>query len=171
MAFPFDFMATILEALGIAGGVELDGRSYLPLLFGEKQENRDTVFTQFHTTAAKGVYPMRCMQNGQFGYIFNAWSDGVSTFRNESMTGLTFQAMETAGEKDEETARRVQFFTKRCLEEFYDFSVASDAMCNLIEELEYQEKIRGFREGMKRYMEDTEDPLMASYEKMVLRKV
>ncbi|MCL2834467.1 MAG: sulfatase [Treponema sp.] len=132
-----DFTPTILEAAGldcaergaasgepnreIRGGMHCDGRSYLSLLEGEKQEGRDTVFTQFNTTSAKKSYPMRCVQSRQFGYIYNAWADGHVLYTNESKTGLTYRAMKEASSSDSGVAARVQMFDYRCREEFYDF--------------------------------------------------
>ena len=41
----------------------VDGRSFLPLLLGRKQEGRDQVFTVFDRTAGRRDYPIRCLQN------------------------------------------------------------------------------------------------------------
>ena len=165
-----DYMATILDALDIETETKIDGRSYLPLLLGEKQADRDVVFTQFNTTSMKGSYPMRCMQSSQFGYIFNAWADGETSYRNESMTGLTYRAMEAAGETDEAIAERTRFFISRCREEFYDFSKDPDALHNLIDDPEYQDKIGQFREGLGAYLKETEDPVFPEYDRLVCWK-
>lgn len=162
-----DYMPTILEAVGLASSQPSDGRSYLPLLCGEGQEDRDTVYTQFNTTSAKNSYPMRCMQSKHFGYIFNAWADGQTFYKNESMSGLTYTAMKKAGESNEKLAERLQFFNYRCREEFYDFSVDPDALHNLIEDPNYQDQIRQYRKQLLKYMERTEDPVLPCYKKIV----
>ncbi|NMA66854.1 MAG: sulfatase, partial [Clostridiaceae bacterium] len=164
-----DFTATVLEALGLQDALKTDGRSYLSLLLGEKQEDRDTVFTQFNTTAMKNAYPMRCIQSRQFGYIFNGWADGETFYKNESMTGLTYKAMKAAETEDEEIANRVQFFNYRCREEFYDFSKDSDALTNLINDPEYQNIIQEYRERLYCFMRETEDPQLASFKDIVFR--
>ena len=158
-----DYTATILEALGLADELSGDGRSYLPLLLGEKQEDRDMVFTQFNTTAMKGSYPMRCIQSQQYGYIFNAWSDGETFYKNESMSGLTYKAMKRAGEEDEELAERVRFFNYRCNEEFYDFKTDPDALHNLIHDPDQQERIKIYKESLKNYMKESNDPVYPQF--------
>ena len=85
------------------------------------------MFTQFHQTAVQVNYPMRCVQNKRFGYIFNPWSDGRRIFRNESQEGRTFKAMKQAAADDPAVDARVRFFLHRTVEEFYDFQKDPDA--------------------------------------------
>lgn len=163
-----DFMATALDALQIPYDGPADGRSYLPLLTGEAQKDRDLVYTQFNITAAKGIYPMRCIQSRSFGYIFNAWSDGAAFYKNESMSGLTYNAMKTAAKEDESIAERVRFFNYRCVEEFYDFAKDPDALHNLIDEPGYKAEVSSFRNLLKQQMEKTDDPALPAFRQMVL---
>ncbi|WP_312425860.1 sulfatase family protein [Lacrimispora sp.] len=158
-----DYTATVLEAVGLADALPGDGRSYLPLLMGEKQDGRDMVFTQFNTTAMNKSYPMRCIQSKQFGYIFNAWADGETYYKNESMSGLSFRAMQAAGEEDQEIAERVRFLNYRCREEFYDFSKDPDALHNLIDDTQ-QERIEEFRNLLESFMRESGDPVLPAYE-------
>lgn len=162
-----DYTATILEAAGLKDALPGDGRSYLPLLLGQKQEGWETVYTQFNTTQAKNAYPMRCVQSQSFGYIFNAWSDGETLFKNEAKTGLTYKAMQTAGESDPDIASRVRFFDYRCSEEFYDFSTDPDALNNLIKDRDYQSRIDAFRLNLLHHMTETEDPVLPAYRRIV----
>jgi N-sulfoglucosamine sulfohydrolase len=152
-----DFTPTVLEISGLEGSIKCDGRSYAPLLRGEKQENRDTVFTQFNTTSAKNSYPMRCVQSRQFGYIFNAWSDGETLYKSESKKGLTYKAMKAA-ESDPYIAARVKLYDYRCKEEFYDFSNDPDALNNLIDDRSYEAKINEYRNLLRQYLHDSDDP-------------
>lgn len=158
-----DYTATILEALGLSDALQTDGRSYLPLLLGQEQGMRDTVFSQFNTTAAKGSFPMRCIQSRHFGYIFNAWADGQTLFKNEAKTGLTYKAMKAAGEHDPDIAQRTNFFDYRCREEFYDFDADPDALNNLIDQPEHQEQIQAFRAALLEFMVQSQDPVAPEY--------
>ena len=79
-----DYMPTILDALDLPETPGMDGRSFLPLLNGERQENREVVFTEFHKIFAKIEYPMRGVQNAEYGYIVNFWSD-----QRKKITGAT----------------------------------------------------------------------------------
>ncbi|MHC4799052.1 MAG: sulfatase family protein, partial [Planctomycetota bacterium] len=75
-----DFMPTILEAASLPQVPGMDGKSFLPIMLGKKQPERDHVYTTFHETAGKRRYEMRSVQNAEFGYIYNPWSDGETVF-------------------------------------------------------------------------------------------
>jgi N-sulfoglucosamine sulfohydrolase len=136
----------------------------LPLLRGEEQPSRDMVFTQFNITAANNAYPMRCAQTAGFGYIFNAWANGNTFYKNEAKMGLSYDAMKTAALKDPQIAGRVHFFDYRCPEEFYDFSRDPDALNNLIDHAAYDSQIRSFRTCLRKYLCETDDPILPDFD-------
>lgn len=138
----------------------IDGRSFLPLVGGQAQEGRDHVHTVFNRTAARKRYEMRCIQTPEWGYIFNQWSDGETTFRNESMSGRTFNAMKEAAGQDAAVADRVNTFLYRTPEELYEFGSDPDGLDNRVEDPDQQERLQSFRDHMKRWMEETEDALL-----------
>ncbi len=152
-----DFMPTVLDAAGLPQPKGIDGFSFLPVLFGHKQEGRDKVFTQFHQTSARKRYPMRCVQNHRFGYIFNPWSDGERVFKNESQSGLTFKAMQAAAETNPQIAARVRHFQYRVVEEFYDFASDSDALHNLINDPKHRKEVEMMRKELLEWMRRTND--------------
>ena len=135
----------------------MDGFSFLPTLFGKRQANREKVLTQHHQTSAKNRYPMRCVQNKRFGYIFNPWSDGERVFKNESQSGLTFKAMQAAAKTNPEIAARVKLFQYRVVEEFYDFTNDPDALNNLAGNPKYKKELDKMRKELLNWMERTND--------------
>ncbi|UCC99046.1 MAG: sulfatase-like hydrolase/transferase [Phycisphaerales bacterium] len=159
-----DFMPTALAAAGLPQPEGMDGSSFLPILLGEKQPERDKVFTQFHQTSGRNRYPMRCVQNRRFGYIFNPWSDGQRIFKNESQSGLTFNAMKAAAEADDSIATRVRLFQYRVVEEFYDFENDPDALHNLIDDPRFKQEIENMRQTMRKWMKKTGDPALEAFE-------
>ncbi len=159
-----DFMPTALDAAGAAIPGGMDGSSFLPVLLGKRQPERDKVFTQFHQTSGRNRYPIRCVQNHRFGYIFNPWSDGQRVFKNESQSGLTFNAMKAAAQKDDSVAARVRLFQYRVVEEFYDFKNDPDGLHNLINDPDYKEQIEKLRKDMLDWMKKTGDPALNSLE-------
>jgi N-sulfoglucosamine sulfohydrolase len=159
-----DFMATALDAAGVPAPGGMDGSSFLPVLLGKRQPERDKVFTQFHQTSGRNRYPMRCVQGHRFGYIFNPWSDGQRVFKNESQSGLTFNAMKAAAQKDDSVAGRVILFQYRVIEEFYDFKNDPDGLHNLIDNPDYEEQINRMRKDMLDWMKKTGDPALICYE-------
>jgi len=158
-----DLMPTLLDAAGIELPPDVDGQSFLPVLRGEKQAGRDLVFTQFHQTAGRNNYPMRCVQNQRFGYIFNPWSDGTRVFHNESQIGRTMEGMRAAAEDDPRVAERVEMFLHRVPEELYDFENDPDALCNLIDDDQYATELQNLQDELERWMEKTGDPALTAF--------
>ena len=158
-----DYMPTILDAVGLRQITGTDGVSFLPLLKGKTQENRDKVFTVFHETSAKRRYEMRCIQNKQYGYIYNAWSDGQTVFKNESQSGLTMNAMKEAAATDPTIDARVQLFLYRVPEELYKFETDPDALHNLAGEAEYEEQLSSMRQELLAWMVRNKDSLEETF--------
>ncbi|MFQ5809344.1 MAG: sulfatase, partial [Armatimonadota bacterium] len=102
-----DFFPTVLEAIGLPVPAGLDGRSFLPLLRGGSQDGRQDVFTQIDYKAGGAAVPMRCIQDKQYGYIFNAWSDGQTLYRNNN-EGMCMRGMQAAAATDPAVAERVR---------------------------------------------------------------
>jgi len=165
-----DFMPTILDAVGVEQVAGMDGRSFLPILEGQKQDGRDMVYTVFHETSGRKDYPMRCIQNAKYGYIFNSWSDGKTVFKNESQSGLTFAAMQKAAQADERIAARVKLFLYRVPEEFYDFEKDPNALNNLIDDPKCAPEIAKMRKAMLDKMMAIGDPLLETFRKYVAQK-
>jgi len=159
-----DFMPTILDAAGLPQIPGMDGDSFLPVLTGHRQEGRDTVFTEFHQTSARKRYPMRCVQDKKFGYIFNFWSDRETAFRNESQSGRTFKAMQKAADQEQQIAHRVDFFLHRVPEELYHMERDPDCLNNLAHDPEYSSDLERMRNLMLGYMQQTGDPALEAFE-------
>jgi N-sulfoglucosamine sulfohydrolase len=165
-----DYMPTILETLGLNRPEGMDGRSFLPLLNGQEQDGRQNVFTTINTLSSHKSFPMRCVQDKQFGYIFNAWADGKTVYKNESQTGRTWPAMQAAAGQDSAVAARVDFFSHRSVEELYD--LRSDPAClhNLAGQADDRQQLAEMRKQMLQAMEQTHDPHLKDFEQRVLQK-
>jgi len=157
-----DFFPTVLEAAGLPQSEGLDGRSFLPLLRGERQTGRDRVFTQIDKKAGGDAVPMRCVQDARFGYIYNAWSDGEHFYRNNN-EGMTMRAMSDAAGSDPFIASRVHVFRYRTVEELYDLETDPDCLENLIEQPEYREQADRLRNELAEWMQRTGDPLLPAF--------
>jgi N-sulfoglucosamine sulfohydrolase len=158
-----DLLPTVMNACGLETPEDVDGRSFLPLLQGEDDDSRRYVFTQFFQTAARRNYPMRCVQDRRFGYIFNPWHDGEREFRNESQSGRSFAAMQAAAAEDADIAARVELFLYRVPEEFYDFEADPDALRNLIDDPAVAPELERLRAELEGWMEETGDPALAAF--------
>lgn len=158
-----DLMPTILEAVGLSSVRNLDGRSFLPLLSGKKQSDRNYVFTTYYQIFGNVRYPMRCVQDKQFGYIYNFWSDGKFSISGDATGGLTWKAMIKAAKDNPEIGQRVELYMHRVPEEFYDFKNDPDALHNLINDPAYAYVIQKFRDKMLVFMNSSKDPALLAY--------
>ncbi len=158
-----DFMPTILDAAGLPAPAGMDGRSFLPVLFGKEQAGRERVFTCYNDTSGRRSYPMRCVQTKQFGYIYNAWSDATTRYQAEPMGGLTFKAMQQAAPQQKAVAERVELLLHRVPEEYYDFLTDPNALNNLIGDPKFEDQIAQARGDLLRWMERTQDPLLPTF--------
>ena len=160
-----DFAPTILEALGIAPMKGMDGRSFLPVLKGKKQNDREFVYTHINTIASGRSYTMRSLQGKRYGFIWNGWHDGKTLFKNESMIGLTWKAMAKAAENDPALAKRVKHYLYRTPFEFYDYGNDPDALNNLTGDEEHAKLENRYREELLKVMQKTKDHETDRYQK------
>ena len=161
-----DLAPTILDAIGLPNLEGADGRSVLPILKGEQQSNREYVITHINRTAGKRQFPMRSVIGKRFGYIYNAWANGETVFKNESQAGLTMKAMRVAARSDPQLQTRVDHFLYRTSEEFYDYQSDPDALTNLIGEPKHAERIKAMRAELLEQMRETDDPVRVGFETM-----
>lgn len=162
-----DFAPTILDALGLPPMKGMDGRSFLPVLKGQKQKGRDHVYTHINTIASGRSYAMRSLQGKRYGLIWNGWSNGETTFRNESMSGLTWKALAKAAETDPKLAARTKHYLYRTPFEFYDYEKDPDALRNLIDDPAHAETIAAYRKKLGDLMKRTGDHETANFRKAV----
>jgi len=108
---------------------------------------------------------MRSLQGKRYGLIWNGWHDGKTTFKNESMSGLTWKAMAKAAENDPALAKRVKHYLYRAPFEFYDYESDRDALKNLIESKEHGELITQYGQELLKIMTKTKDHETPNYRK------
>jgi N-sulfoglucosamine sulfohydrolase len=158
-----DLMPTLMDALHLPTVPDMDGKSFLPLLLGKKQSNRNSVYTTYYQIFGNIRYPMRCIQDKNFGYIYNFWADGKLRISGDATGGLTWKAMMKAANTDPAIAERVELFKHRVPEEFYDFRKDPDALHNLINDPAYSGLIQQFRDKMLKEMLVCKDPAFQAF--------
>ena len=134
----------------------------LTLLQGKQQLGRDKVFTQIDSKAGDDAVPMRAVQNGRYGYIYNPFSDQKHWYRNNN-EGKTMAAMQAAAESDQAIADRIQLFRYRVPEEFYDLLNDPDCLHNLIDNSEHAGTIAAMQDQLIKQMKKTDDPILEAF--------
>ena len=164
-----DVMPTLLEIAGIEQPGGIDGRSFRRLLAGEEQPGRDRLVTVFGKTNTGVSYPMRCIHERGFGYVFNGWADGVTVLEVEGMSGLTYGAMVAAAQEDSALAARVEHLVQRVPEELYDFDNDPHALVNLVDDPAHADVVERLRGALLAHLEEYEDPLLEQFREWVAR--
>jgi len=157
-----DLQPTLLEAVGL-GPMESDGRSFLPLLRGERQEGRDAVFAQFYHIHGKDALPMRSVITRDAAYVFNPWSNGERPFTR--LGGPAFVAMVNAAKQDPAMAARIKYLRLRRVEEFFDLSKDPNCLENLIGSGDHKAQVEALRAKLRKWMAETADPALAAFDK------
>lgn len=156
-----DIFPTIMELTGLNAPEKVDGRSFVPLLNGKSQKNRKLVFTQIDYINQKKPLPMRCIQDKNYGYLFNAWSDGANIYKNAN-EGQVVKAMEAMTDNPE-IQERILMHRYRVVEEFYDLKNDPDCLENLANNKKYKSKLLKYREKLRLKMIETNDPLLETF--------
>ena len=160
-----DIMPTLLDILGVKHPEGMDGRSWLPLLRGEKQDARDFVITHVNTVSSGMALPQRCIRTKDWALMFHAWPDGNAKFRVEAMSGITFKAIEAAGEKDARIAGRVKQLRVGESLMFFNEQTDGGERSNLIAEANYRKEIGRLGSLLLAHMEKTSDPQTENFKK------
>jgi N-sulfoglucosamine sulfohydrolase len=163
MVSAVDILPTLLSVVGAELPKGLEGRSFLPLLKGEAQSNRDRVFKEYNENSAGQRAPMRAVQDTRFLYIFNPWSDGQRSFISATLRTNTYMRMEELAKNDDQIAQRIQLLKYRVVEEFYDIQNDPDCLVNLIANPAYKREIEERRSVLEKWMRDTHDHALEAF--------
>jgi N-sulfoglucosamine sulfohydrolase len=160
MVSAIDLMPTILEATQTAPPGLLAGRSLIPLLNGERQEDREHVFVEHNEGPGADPRPMRAIHTKEFVYIFNAWGAGDYQAIFESRwwrSYATFGDLARRGPEMPEAKERFDFLMYRTVEELYDVQKDPYALNNLIDDPQYADVVRELQAKLQTWMEETND--------------
>lgn len=156
-----DILPTVLE---VAGGApseyDLDGKSFLDLLNGDKKEHNEYAFS---IQTSKGIYNgpyaygIRSVRSKNFRLIWNLnWEN---EFRNTVITG--FEPYKSWGEKAEEgdpfALKRVRHYQKRPQFELYDLRTDPYELHNLAEDPFYQSVFDRLKKALDGWMKQQGD--------------
>jgi len=158
-----DFFPTVLDILKLPSRPG-DGQSILPLLLDPSQvTDRQYVYTQIDSLSSQKAFPMRCIQNRRYTYIYNMWSIDGRRYNNANEKDV-WAAMVDAAATDANIAARTQMFRYRAPEELYDIVNDPGSLTNLIGSMAHQGVLTEMRAAMRKRMVECNDPLLPAFE-------
>lgn len=158
-----DLMPTLLEIAGLEVPAGVQGRSFLPVLDGQAQPDRDYVFAQYNENAGGLMFPTRSVQTKRYNYIFNPWSDGETEFVTASTWTPTYNAMKGAARTDESVRSRFEHWIHRSVEELYDYESDPYGLMNVIDDPSYAEVAQELRAVLGTQMRGSGDYVLEAF--------
>lgn len=165
MISAIDLLPTLLDIAGLAHPKGLEGRTFLPLLKGEKQDGRDMVFKHHNENSGGNRSPMRAVETKEHLYIFNPWANGVRVMASATVGTHTYRRMKEMAKTNPEVAARVKLMDHRVPEEFYNVATDPDALKNLIDDPGSRKEIKKLRVALEEWMKKTGDPMLQAFQK------
>jgi N-sulfoglucosamine sulfohydrolase len=165
MVSAVDFTPTVLDIIEEKINNQIQGRSFLPLMLGKSQSNRDHVFIEYNESSSGYRHPMRSIRTQKYGYIFNPWANGTRKFSSATTNTISYRTMKSVASKDSVAAQRLKLFDYRCLEEFYDYEKDPNALNNLINNPLFKVEIDKHRALLEKWMIDTDDHCLLAFQK------
>jgi N-sulfoglucosamine sulfohydrolase len=163
-----DIMPSVLELLGAKPPAGMDGRSWVPLLKGEAQPDRDFVVTHVNTVSSGKSFAQRCVRTKDRALMFHAWAGGPDKFRVEAMSGLSFAAMSAS------TEPAIQARVKQLVDGeplmLFDTAIDPTERKNLLRDPKYAADLAALSAKLLAHMKRTEDPQLKALEAALSKK-
>lgn len=156
-----DILPTLVDLAGGTPAKEIDGRSFAPVLRGEKPTHRDEIYATHSGDREFNVYPMRCLRTPGWKYILNLHPEfqyATHINRGGGRDGVDyFRSWEAAAKADSRAAQLVQRYKQRPKEELYDLSADPHELKNLAEEPQQATRLAEMRGKVVAWMKDQGD--------------
>jgi len=163
-----DVMPSLLELLHVEPPAGMDGRSWVPLLQGEVQPDRDFVITHVNTVNGGKSLAQRCIRTKDRALMFHAWVGGSNQFSVEGMSGLSFAAMNAS------TDATIQARVKQLVdgETLMLFDIAADPTerKNLIRDPKCANDVAELSQKLLAHMQRTDDPQANAFEAAIANR-
>lgn len=130
-----DFLPTLLEAAGGHPPADIDGKSFLAVLRGDKDTHRDLIFTTHSNDNRFNVYPTRAVRAERWKYIRNQHPEFAFTTHIDLPVKLGqrdfFATWEEKARTDTQAAAILKRYHERPAEELYDLEADPHEQHNL----------------------------------------
>ncbi len=156
-----DVMPSLLELLEVKPPAGMDGRSWLPLLTGKRQPDRDFVVTHVNTVSSGKSFAQRCVRTKDRSLMFHPWVGGKDRFRVEAMSGLSFAAMNSS--TDAKVQARVRQLVDGETLMLFDTAADPTERKNLIHDPRYANDLAELSKRLLQHMKKTNDPQMNAF--------
>lgn len=163
-----DFLPTLLEAGGGSPSAELDGKSFLSVLRGEKTAHRDLLFTTHSNDGRFNIYPLRTVRDKRWKYIRNLHPDFAFTTHIDLPVKLGqrgfFATWENKAKTDPQAAEILKRYHARPAEELYDLETDPHEQHNLAADPAHKTELTRLSSQLNTWLK-TQDDKLSVFEK------
>ena len=157
-----DLLPTCLDATGAtppSSGTavgQISGRSFLPVLLGQKGEHREMIFATHSGDGRMNEYPMRAVRSRRWKYIRNLSPEAehhthIDRAKSEDGKGY-WDSWEKKGAAEPAAAAVLARYLRRPAEELYDLAADPWELNNLAAVPEHAETVAKLRDELDRWM-------------------
>jgi N-sulfoglucosamine sulfohydrolase len=154
-----DILPTLVEVGGGSAPQDIDGRSFLGVLRGQRQTHRDRIFTTHTSDPPMNDYPMRSVRTSDWKYIRNLSPEGAFTThidRGKPVDGAGYFASWKEKAKAHATAAAVvQRYHHRPAEELYDLRADGMELNNLAADPQHVRRLAAMRAELDVWMKSS----------------
>jgi len=160
-----DITPTILDFAGVATeGLELHGKSFLPVLDKESPEDwRDEIYASHTFHEISNYYPMRVIRSKKYKFIWNIAHPLTYSFASDLWNSATWNAVKR-DQPEYFGVRKVEDYLHRPKFELYDLVEDPHEIVNLADRPEYQNQVEAYCEKLKAFQQETRDPWLHKWE-------
>jgi len=153
-----DILPTCLDIAGAPIPTDIDGRSFMPVLSGERKEFQEAIFASHTDHARKPRVPSRAIRTHRYKYVYNFRPD--LEFRNNAMNSPTWRSYVHRARTDPKVADRVHLLKSRPREELYDLKADPYELNNLAGSPKDRSTLDTLRTRVRQWMEQQDDPFL-----------
>lgn len=152
-----DILPTLADLAGGQAPEDIDGRSFAPVLRGEKTEHRARIFTTHSADGKMNQYPIRSIRTREWKLILNLTPEAEFTThidlsqreRQETKWGGFWTSWVKAAETDAAIAALVKRYHRRPAVELYDLAHDPHELRNLADDPAQASRVRELREELE----------------------
>jgi len=142
-----DLLPTLMDLIGAEIPKDIEGKSMVPLIKGEKEEIHEEI--QAELNYHEHYNPIRCIRTKKYKYIRNF----------EPLNTLYYMPKDIIGDPAGQEMKK-RYKRERPMEELYDLAIDPFEKVNVIEDPKYAPIAERMRNSLREWMESTHDPLL-----------
>lgn len=153
-----DVLPTFIEAAWGKVPPKLDGKSLLPVLYGQAKDHKHYVFGEMTTRGINNgsdYFGIRSIRSRRFKYIWNFTPEVA--FQNAATKSAIFRSWREKATTDPDAADKVRRYEHRSGEELYDIQADPYEWNNLADNTAYAEIKADLRKRLLAWMENSGD--------------